>query len=372
MDFSFTEEQDALRELARKILAENATHDRLKALERSGEWFDLSVWRQLAEAKLLGVCVPEEFGGSGLGLVELCILLEEVGRHVAPVPALASLVLGALPLSEFGTTEQKKRLLPGVVAGDTILSAALTELASDDPARPTVTARRDGSVWRLDGVKTIVPAGTLAHRILVPARIGADEVGVFLLDTQSGGVKLAKQLTTNAEPHARLELAGAAVGDGDVLGDAKKGAGIVRWLHQRALLAYCAVQVGVCDRALRMTAEYTTGREQFNKPIATFQAVQQRAADAYIDLEAIRLSTWSLAFRLSEGLAADEEVLIAKFWASEGGQHVAVAAQHLHGGIGVDIDYPLHRYFIWSKHIELTLGSASHQLARLGARMAAE
>src|SRR5262245_9909781 len=160
MDFSFTEEQDALRELARKILAENATHERLRALERSGEWFDLSVWKQLADAKLLGVSVPEEFGGSGLGLIDLCILLEEVGRHVAPVPVVASLVLGALPLAEFGSAEQKKRLLPRVVGGDTILSAALVELNSDDPAKPTVAAKRDGSVWRLDGVKTLVPAGT--------------------------------------------------------------------------------------------------------------------------------------------------------------------------------------------------------------------
>jgi alkylation response protein AidB-like acyl-CoA dehydrogenase len=115
-----------------------------------------------------------------------------------------------------------------------------------------------------------------------------------------------------------------------------------------------------------MTAEYTTGREQFNRPIATFQAVQQRAADAYIDLEAIRLTTWQALYLLGEGLPAEDEVTIAKFWAAEGGQHVAVAAQHLHGGIGVDVDYPLHRYFTWSKHIELMLGSAPHQLARLG------
>jgi len=372
MDFSFTEEQEALRELARKILAENATHERLKVLERSGEWFDLAVWKQLADAKLLGVSIPEEFGGSGLGLIDLCILLEEVGRHVAPVPVLASLVLGALPLAEFGSAEQKKRLLPGVVSGDTILSAALVELLSNEPDKPTVTAKRDGSVWRLDGVKTLVPAGTLAHRILVPARSGTNQVGVFLLDTQSGGVKVEKQLSSNAEPHARLEMSGATVGQGDVLGDPNAGAAIVGWLHQRALLAYCAVQLGVCDRALRMTAEYTGGREQFGRAIATFQAVQQRSADAYIDLEAIRLTTWQAAFCLSEGQPADDEVVIAKFWASEGGQHIAVAAQHMHGGIGVDVDYPLHRYFIWSKHIELTLGSASHQLARLGARIAAD
>jgi alkylation response protein AidB-like acyl-CoA dehydrogenase len=120
-----------------------------------------------------------------------------------------------------------------------------------------------------------------------------------------------------------------------------------------------------------MTAEYTTGRQQFGVPIASFQAVHQRAADAYIDLEAMRLATWEAIYRLSEGLPAEDQVTIAKFWAAEGGQHVAVAAQHLHGGIGVDVDYPLHRYFMWAKHIELMLGSATEQLAHLGARMAA-
>lgn len=370
MDFSFSEEQEALRELARKILAENVTQERLKALERSGEWFDLSTWRQLADAKLLGVAVPEAYGGSGLGVIELCLLLEEVGRHVAPVPVLASLALGALPLAEFGSEEQKRRLLAPAAAGDTILTAALIELGSDDPASPKATARRDGNTWRLDGIKVTVPAGTLARQILVPAQTGAGEVGVFVVDAQAPGVKVTPQLTTNGEPHGRLELNGAVVGDADVLGDPRRGAAIARWIEQRALLAYCAVQVGVCDRVLRMTAEYTTGREQFGKPIATFQAVQQRAADAYIDLEAIRLTTWQAAFRMAEGLPSDEEIIIAKFWAAEGGQHVAVATQHLHGGIGVDIDYPLHRYFVWSKHVELTLGSASHQLARLGARMA--
>ncbi|MGB5081496.1 MAG: acyl-CoA dehydrogenase family protein, partial [Burkholderiales bacterium] len=146
---------------------------------------------------------------------------------------------------------------------------------------------------------------------------------------------------------------------------------IVRWLVERATVAYCAVQIGLCDKALRMTAAYTIERKQFDRAIATFQAVQQRAADAFIDLEAIRMTTWEAIYRLANGIPATEMVRIAKYWASDGGQRVVVASQHLHGGIGVDVDYPLHRYFCWAKQIELLLGSAPAQLAALGAVIAA-
>jgi hypothetical protein len=368
MDFAFTPEQESLRELARTILEDHVTHDRLKVLEADGQWPDRATWRELAKASLLGVALPEEYGGSGLGLIELCLLLEQVGRTVAPVPVLPSLVLGALPVLQFGSKAQHRKLLPGVVSGEVILTAALTETGNDDPTAPITVARRDSGMWRLDGQKTCVPAADIATGILVPARTGERSVGLFLVDSHRSGVTVARQLLTNREPHAQLTLEGVAA---EPVGDPTAGQQTVRWLWERALAAYCAVQVGVCDRALRMTAEYTIGRQQFDKPIASFQAVHQRAADAYIDLEAMRLSTWEAVYRLSEGLPASDAVVIAKFWAAEGGQHVAVASQHLHGGIGVDVDYPLHRYFTWAKHIELMLGGAAPQLARLGATMAA-
>jgi len=369
MDFAFTSEQEALRELARQILQDHATHERLRALEASGEWFDRTAWEELGKAKLLGVAIAEEYGGSGLGVVELGILLEEVGRAVAPVPVLASLALGALPIAHFGSPEQRARWLPSVASGEVILTGALVELDSRAPQQPTTVAKSDGKQWRLDGVKTCVPAGGIAERILVPARTGRDRVGLFLVDPRTSGVTREPQSLTHREPHTRLTLTGVRVPSADVIGDPAAGTPMP-WLHEHAVAAYCATQVGVCDRALRMTAEYTVGRQQFGVPIASFQAVHQRAADAYIDLEAMRLTAWEALYRLSEGLPAEDHVTIAKFWAAEAGQHVAVAAQHLHGGIGVDVDYPLHRYFMWAKHIELMLGSASEQLARLGARLA--
>jgi hypothetical protein len=366
MDFSLSPEQEALRELVRGILETEVTVERLQAVEAEPEWFDRTAWGALTEARLLGTAVPEEYGGSGLGLIELCLVLEQVGRTVAPVPLLPTLVLGALPIAAFGTPAQRTRWLPAVAAGETILTAALIESDAGEPARPTTTARRDGSTWRLDGVKTCVPAAHLAERIVVPARTGGGATAsLFLVDPRASGVGAERQVATNREPQARLTLTGAA---GEALDGAREPAA-VDWLVERALIGLCATQLGVVDRALRMTAEYTIGREQFGRPLASFQAVHQRAADAYIDVEAIRLTLWQAAWRLANTEPATREVMVAKFWASEAAHRAVYAAQHLHGGIGVDIDYPLHRYYLWAKQIELTLGSATRQLARLGASL---
>jgi alkylation response protein AidB-like acyl-CoA dehydrogenase len=370
MDFSFTPEQEALRDLTRQILGDRLTHERLRQVEADPDWFDRDAWKALADASLLGAALPEAVGGGGLGLIELCLLLEAVGWTVAPVPAWATLVLGGLPLAHFGTPAQQRRWLPGVAAGTTILSAALVEPDNDDPFRPATVAEADGAGWRLDGTKTCVPAAHLAAQILVPAR-AKDGVGVFLVDPHGAGVVLDRQVTTAAEPQFQMTLAGARAGDGDVLGEIDAGGRVLGWLVERALVGLCALQTGVTARALKMTAEYTSSREQFGKPLATFQAVAQRAADAYIDVEAIRWTTWQAAWRLAEGLPAADEVAIAKFWAADAGYRVGYAAQHLHGGIGLDLDYPLHRYFLWAKQIELTLGGATRQLVGLGERLAA-
>jgi alkylation response protein AidB-like acyl-CoA dehydrogenase len=373
MDFALTEEQQATRDLAQQILEDRVTHERLKEIEAGGEGIDRDTWNELAKAGLLGIALPEEFGGAGLGFVALCQVLEQVGRTVAPVPVLPSIVLGALPVAEFGTAAQQQALLPGAVSGETILTAALVEEGTD-AQHPTTTAQRDGDGWRVDGAKTCVPAGLVADRILVPARAGDNgSIVVLIVDHPSAdGVTLERQDTTNNIPEARVVLDGVQVSADDVLGDPASGAAIVDWIVDRANAALCAIATGVCDRALRMTAEYTSTREQFERPIATFQAVGQRAADAYIDTEAIRLTGLQAAWRLEEGLPAAAEVAIAKFWAADGGQRVVHAAQHLHGGIGVDRDYPLHRYFLWAKHLELTLGGATPQLLKLGGILATE
>jgi len=370
MDFSIREEQQEVRELARRILDDLVTHDRLKQVEASDEGVDRKTWEALAGANLLGVAIPEQHGGSALGFHTLCVLLEEVGRAVAPIPALASLVLGALPTARFGSAEQQQRWLPEVAGGRALLSGALEEEGNPQPAMPRVSARREGDGWRLDGRKVLVPAAHLAARILVPAATGDGHVGLFLVDPGEDGVDLARQRTTDRQAFFQLDLAGARVGPEDVLGDPHSGAEAVRWIAQRAAVGLCALQLGVAERALRMTAEYTSSRQQFGRPIGSFQAVHMRAGDAFIQVEAMRLTCAEAAWLLDQEREATNQVAVAKYWAAEGGQFVGYAAQHLHGGIGIDVEYPLHRYYLWAKQIELCLGSAPVQLAALGEQFA--
>ena len=370
MDFSFNEEQEDLKGLVQKILQGELTHERLKEVEAGEDNFDRELWGKLAEAGVLGIALPEANGGGGYGFLEACLVLEQIGLTVAPIPFYASVVLAGLPVAEFGTDAQKDALLPRIASGEMIGTAALAE-PGGDPLRPTVRATADGNGFTLDGVKDCVPDGMLADRVLVPASTG-DGVIVAIVDPNANGVTRERQDTTSHHPEARLTLEGVKVAGDDVLGSAAQGAEILQWMVERATAALCAIAVGVCDSAVRMTAEYTKTREQFDRVIATFQAVGQRAADAYIDTEGIRLTAWQAIWRLSEGLPATAEVAVAKFWASEGGQRVVHAAQHLHGGMGVDRDYPLHRYFLWAKVLELTLGSSTPQLLKLGKILADE
>lgn len=367
MNFDLTEEQVAVRDLAEQIFTGSVTVERVKEIEASEDRFDRALWRELADANLLGIALPEAHGGSGLGVTEAALVLEQQGRVVTPVPFWATVVLGALPVAAFGTPDQQAALLPGVVAGETVLTAALAESGVNDPRAPQVRATRDGATWRLDGFKPSVPAAHLASRILVPAVV-PEGVAVFVVDPAGPGVTLDRAVTTNREVHPHLQLAGAPadlLGDGSVPGERVLGA-----MVDRALLGLCALALGVCEAATRHAAEYTSERVQFGKPLSAFQGSQIRAADAFIDTEAIRVTMLQAAWKLDAGRDASLDVLVAKWWASEGGQRVVHHVQHLHGGMGADIDYPVHRYFLWGKQIEDMLGGASATLQRLGRRLA--
>ena len=310
--------------------------------------------------------MPEEYGGSGLGLHELAILLEEIGRSVAPVPVYATQVLGALAIDRFGSDELRATWLPRVASGGTMLSAAVTRVSGD-----AVRARHDGTGWRLEGRCSLIAAGHLAQRILVPAKTEDGELSVFLVDPAAEGAELERVETTDEQLRPNLQLKQVRVPDAELLGEAGAGATIVEWILERATLALCALQLGVAERALEMTAAYTTERQQFNRAIGSFQAVHQRAADAHVQLQAMKVTLWRAIHLLSCEEDASEILAIAKYWASEGGAGVTYAAQHLHGGIGVDLDYPLHRYYLWARQIGLHLGTGTAQLARLGEQIAA-
>jgi len=383
MDFAFTEEQRAVAEAASGVFAGTADAERVAAVERSDDRFDEVLWHELARANLLGLAVPEAHGGSGLAMTELGLVLEQQGRHVAPVPLWATTVLGALPLARFGTPQQQAQWLPGVVTGDVRLTAALNEVAASAQYRPAVTAVPDGAGWRLSGTAVAVPQAHVAHRVLVPAS-GPAGVLVALVDPHGQGVSLERAETTDRQVHPHVRLDGVPVGPGDLLGTEGTGPGgaggvaptsggaILTWMLERAATGLCALALGVSEEAVRRSAAYLNQRHQFGRPLSSFQGAMLRAADAYIDTEAMRATTWQAAWRLDTGRPADQAVAVAKWWASEAGQRVVHAAQHLHGGLGADVEYPIHRYFLWGKQIELMLEGPSATLYRLGQLVAHE
>lgn len=356
MDFTFTEVQDDLRGLARTILEQRVTSERLKELEAGTERVDRETWTELAKANLVGIALPESVGGSGYGAMELGVVLGEVGRHVAPVPMLAT-ALATAPLALLGGEELCSRVLPAVVAGESIITAALEEGAGGNPLQPRTTARREGSTWVLDGEKVAVPWGQLADRILVSA-----DAGLFLVTPDQPGVVVDSAASTTGEPQAILRLEGAVVDEADAVFHPSA----LRTAYLQGVAAVCATAVGVFEKAVEITGRYITERQQFNRPIATFQGATLKIADAYIDLQAITVATWSALWRLDEGTPDYPEALAtAKFWVADGGQRIAYACQHLHGGIGVDRDYPIHRYFLWAKELETMFGGTTSQLLRV-------
>ncbi len=375
MDFTFNEEQLAVAEAVDGIFSGLVTPDRVQATEATDDRFDRELWAELARADLLGLALPTEVGGGGYGMVELALVLEGQGRSVAPLPLWSTLVLGALPIAEFGSDALGESLLPGVVAGTTVLTAALADVAGDlavgGPGKPSVLGKSDGDGVVLSGTAFAVPFAHVADRVLVPVSLD-DGIVVAVVDPHAAGATLERAVTTNREVHPHLHLDGVLVSEGDLLagGDPSRGAEVLTWILNRAWTGLCAIQVGVTEAAVAQTAAYLNTREQFGRPLSTFQGTMLRAADAAIDTEAIRVTMWQAAWRLDNGLDAELAVSVASWFAAEAGQRAVFATQHLHGGMGADISYPIHRYFLWGKQIELLLGPPSGQLARLGSQLA--
>ena len=368
MDFALSDEQNEIRGLAARLLDDTLTQERLREIEASDEpGFDRKLWAALAEAGLLGVTISEDNGGLGLGWLEAAQVLEQVGRTVAPVPLIpllpATTILGRYAAGSAAVTS----LLADVAGGAKVVTIALVENLGD-LYTPSTTARRDGDGWVLEGEKICVPAGLYADAFLVSAQVSDSEAGVFLVPVDAAGISREAQPTITYAPESTLTLSGVKVADDALIGSADGS--VLAELIAFAQAALVTAQVGVSEQAVTLTAEYTKTREQFGHSIALFQAVGQRAADAFIDTQAIRLTAIQANWQLAEGIPADREVAVAKYFACEAGQRVARASQHLHGGMGADREYPLHRYYVWAKHLELSLGSGTRQLTRLGQLLA--
>lgn len=371
MDFNFTEDQTAIRELAYQIFTDRATDEFMLAFSRGGETYDDALWTTLAEQGLLGIAVPESAGGSGLGLIELCMVLEEQGRRVAPVPLYASLVLGGLPIAEFGTEAQQQQWLGALASGEAKFSAAIAEVSMPAALATTVTAVKDGDQWVLNGDKAVVPDGAVADYILVPVALEDGSTSMFVVDVKADGVTVTPAAVgMSGDRTAQLALSNVRLGADALLGNPGQGEEILTWLEERANVCHCALQLGVTEEAMKRTAAYVSERKQFGVALGSFQALAMRMADSYIDVEGIRSTYWLAMWRLSEGLDARAEVRAAKWWACDAAHRVVCTAQHLHGGMGADVEYPIHRFYLLAKQISYSLGNAAQQIEKLGKLLA--
>ena len=370
MDFEQTPEGIEAAELAAIILDKHCTPERLKAVDEEQSRFDHDLWRRFADSGLISLTVPEAHEGSGLGILELCSVLIEVGRKVAQIP-LGVHAVTAMAIARFGSPTQQARWLPVGGLGEFVLTSALSEDRRHAPTEPITRAESDGASWLLTGSKAVVPAGPLADLFVVPADTSAG-LTVFLVHADDPGVVVVPQQLSGGEMAARLELDRAAVPMDRVLGVIGDGLEICEWLTEHLTVALCAQQLGTVEGALSLTAGYARTREQFGRPIGTFQAVSQRLANGYIDVLGARLTLWQAAWKLSEGMLATREVAIAKLWAADAGHGLAHTTVHVHGGVGIDLDGEAHRYFTAAKRNEFTLGGATEQARSIGGLLARE
>ncbi|MEV0672253.1 acyl-CoA dehydrogenase family protein [Mycobacterium sp. NPDC050441] len=361
MDFKTTEAAADLGGLVRTITESVCTPERQRELDGLDQRFDADLWAKLVEADVLSAAAPESVGGGGFGVLEQAAVLTALGRQLAAVPYLDSVVLGAGALAAFGSEELRTEWAQPAVAGDKILAVALDGEMGQGP----VQAQADGPGYKLTGTRTQVNYGPIADAFLVPAETDSG-VRVFLVSGDDPGVTISVLSTTGKGSVAHLELQAATVDAARVVG----GAEVAAWLTTHAALGHSAFQLGVLERALELTSEYAREREQFDRPIGSFQAVSARLADGYIDVKGLRLTLTQAAWRLSEDLPADIDVASAAFWAAEAGHRVAHTAVHVHGGVGIDMDHPVHRYFLAAKQTEFGVGGATGQLLRIGRELA--
>jgi alkylation response protein AidB-like acyl-CoA dehydrogenase len=357
MEFDFSEEQRAIADMATSVFADFCSDDQVRTFWDSGKSYDNGLWQQLAETGLLGLIVAEADGGSGMGMLEQMLILEQQGCHVAPVP-LWRQQLAAAVLARFAAAPLKSAWLEKLISGASLATLSLDGLTASRGL--ALSAKPSASGWLLDGRVVAVPLA-LEAQLAILAAVTDTGPRLFIVDLTAPGIEKIPGVLTHAEPAADLVFKALQISADQAL-----PAEALSWLDQRALACIAALQLGVSAEDLRRTVEYTTQRIQFDRPIASFQGIGMRSADCYIDIEALRSTLWQLCWRLDSGLEAEGAARVAKYWASECGHRVAHASSHMHGGMGSDISYPIHRFLYWSRALELTLGGVSADLQVLG------
>jgi alkylation response protein AidB-like acyl-CoA dehydrogenase len=372
MNFGFNDEQELLRSTARKFFENECGSDTVRRLMETPEGISPDLWTKLAEQGWLGLVYPEAYDGMGLGLVDLVVLMEEMGRAVVPGPYFSAVLLGGLAIAEAGGEAQKKEWLPKIAAGDRRVALAWMEPSAQlGPAGVTLTAVEKGGRYTLSGTKLFVHDAHTADALVVAARTrpgaGADGVSLFLLPKGTRGLEVTLLPTMDqTRKLCEVSLSDVSVGADALLGAAGAGWAPLSRVLDRATVALCAEMCGGAQKVLDMTVEYAKIRQAFGRPIGSYQGVKHRAADMLVDVENSKSITYYAAWALDEGAAeAPLAVSMAKAYVSDAYRRVAAAGIQLHGGIGFTWEHDLHLYFKRAKGSEFTFGDATHHRERV-------
>ena len=354
MDFSLTEDQRAFADTAAALFGDHCTDDALRAHDVGDAPYMQAAWRDAVQAGLHGVIVPEGAGGLGLGMTDLMPVLQAQGRALALVP-LWEHALATAALARFGGAAHEA-LAAQVAAGEALLMLCLADVNASRGLGLTLQSQAGG--WRLQGRVGAVPLAAYATRVLLPAK--ADD-GVRWAVVDPARMTQVSGRTQHHLAVADLSTDGLHLSEGDVLPPEA-----LAWAEPRAIAALAALQLGVTERQLERTVEYVSQRKQFGRPIGSFQLVAGQLADGWIALEALRSSLWQVVYRLDAGLGVQAQALALRVLACDCGHRTGHTAQHVHGGIGVDITYPIHRHLYWSRALNAALGGSEAHLERLG------
>lgn len=357
MNFQMTDEQRAIVDMAARVFADFCSDGNIQQFWAGDAAFDTALWQSLRESGLTALILPEPLGGTGLGMTELCAVLECQGRHLGPVP-LWSHQLAVAALARFAAAAPRRADWSALVEGARLATLSLEGMHASRGL--TLRAERSADGWWVSGRAVAVPLVEQAAVAVLPARTPAG-VRLFAVDLSEAGIEKIGGRLTQHEPAGDLAMTGLSLPDAAELGEEAAG-----WLGPRVAACLGALQLGVTAEALRRVVAYTSERVQFGQPIAAFQAISQKTADCLIDVEALRSSLWQLVWRLDSGLDAVGSAAVVRAWTCDTGHRVTHAAQHMHGGIGVDVSYPIHRYTYWSRAIEIASGGVSANLAALG------
>ena len=368
MDLGLTEAQQMLRNSAREFLEAECGEAFVRAMEEDERGYTPESWQKIAQNGWLGLIFPEEYGGAGLEFLDLCVLLEETGGAMLPGPFFSTVVLGGMTILDAGSDDQKQRYLPGIAEGQVIATLALTEPdVRWDAAGIRATAEPDGDGFALNGVKLFVPNAHVSDYLVVAARTGdADEdVSLFILSASAQGVSQTLLKTIASDRQSEVRFENVRVPRSALLGELNGGWPTIARTLQWGAVGKCAEMVGNGQKVLDMTVEFVKQRIQFGRPIGSFQAIQHHCANMATDVEGSRYITSQAAWRLSEGLPAENEVAMAKAWVSDAVRRVCATGHQCHGAIGFTKEHSMQLYSRRAKAAELAFGDSREHLERV-------